>query len=401
MQKKRKRIAGDFIYTFAGLTLMNIVLQVIIYPLINNRFGDEYLGNVVSYIGMVYILSVPLGNACSGQRLLARKMFTTSNGDYLRIAGIFAVIIFTVYTVIMSISEGFSLSACLYGFCAVCVFYRYYSEVQFRLNLNFKQLLIYYVIVSGGYLLGYLLFLLTNQWPLIFIIGEGLAVCFVIWKGDIYRRESKSENTKPLAKLIIVLAVSYVFVFIVSQYYKIFLKAFLNAEQVTVYYVASFFGKSLDMVISPISTLIMSYLTKSTNVLSKKMFNKIILIVFGAGILLYFGFIVATPIYTKLFYHDILEQVNSLNLVVNFAQAACAMASIVSVFVLTEIGTKKHFIIQIIYVVLYVGLTSWMTKALGLLGFGIGASIAYCVRLFVTIFVGRHFLGIKEKQNEE
>ena len=228
MEEKKKKIAGDFIYTFSALVLMNVVLQVIIYPLINKYFGSDYLGDVVYYTGIIYILSASLGNACSNQRLMARKLFDTKNGDYIAITIAFSCIIFTTYTIVMSIGEGISLSSFLYGFSAVCIFLRYYSEVQFRLNLRFKQYLIYYVIVSIGYLVGFLLFNYLHEWPLIFIVGEGSAVLFVVLKGDIIHYEQRSENWGRLTRLIIVLALSYVLVFIVSQYYKFFLKWFFD-----------------------------------------------------------------------------------------------------------------------------------------------------------------------------
>lgn len=394
---KKKKIAGDFIYTFSALVLMNLVLQILIYPLINKYFGASYLGDVVYYTGIVYILSASFGNACSNQRLMARKLFETKNGDYLSISAVLACLIFIVYTVIMSVGEGFSLSAVLYGVSAVCIFYRYYSEVQFRLNLNFKQYLVYYVIVSIGYIFGYLLFYLLHEWSLIFIVGEGGAVLFVVFRGDIFRFEKHSENFNKLAKLIVVLAFSYVLVFIVSQYYKFFFKWMFNSEFVTKYYVTSFFGKSLDMVITPISTLIMSYLTRSKGFLSSKKLLRIILIVLLAGALLYLCFIVATPIYTKLFYPEIYNEVLTINFIVNFAQAMCAMASILSVFVLTEIGSQKYFWIQLMYVISYVSITSCLSAKLGLFGFGLGASIAYTIRFIVTALLGKRHLDKSSK----
>ena len=107
------------------------------------------------------------------------------------------------------------------------------------------------------------------------------------------------------------------------------------------------------------------------------------------GLVLYIGFIIATPIYTYLFYGNMLEDVKRINLIVNLAQSISAVASILSVFVLVQLGTKLHFKIQLVYVLCYVVLTSALSMTtLGITGFAIGAAIAFSVRLVVTAILG-------------
>ena len=120
-----------------------------------------------------------------------------------------------------------------------------------------------------------------------------------------------------------------------------------------------------------------------------KQFFRIVMIVSGIGVILYFGIIIATPIYAQLFYSNMLEEVKSINLIVNLAQSISAVASILSVFVLAQLGTKIHFRIQIVYVLCYVILTSVLSMThLGITGFAIGATVAFSVRLVVTAAVG-------------
>lgn len=390
---KGKKLAGDFLYTFAALVIMNVVLQMVVYPLINRYYGAEYLGDIVYYTGLIYIAAASVGNACANQRLIARKTMHTTNGDFNTIAVTAATLIGIAYMLVMLFSERFTninwVEIALYGLSATCIYFRYYSEVDFRLNLNFKGYLIYYLFVSGGYLLGYLLFTLTGYWTLIFICGEGLAVLYVLLRGSIYRSEKRSEDFKPLLNHVCTLALSYILIFIASQYYKFFIKQYFGAYQVTQYYVASFFGKSLDMIITPISTLIMSYLTRSNEKLSAKTFRKIIFLITGIGAVLYVGFIMATPIYTHFFYNNMAEDVNKINLVVNLAQSISAMASILSVFLLSQLGAKIHFRIQVVYVISYVMLTSLLsTTPLGITGFAIGAVCAFSIRFITTALVG-------------
>lgn len=390
---KGKKVVGDFIYTFAALVIMNVVLQIVVYPLINHKYGADFLGNIVSYTGLIYIASASIGNACSNSRLITRKTLKVTNGDFNAIVLVGSLLITVVYIGVFLIGEGGAtghwVDAVMYGLAASCIFLRYYSEAEFRLNLKFKEYLIYYLIVSAGYLVGYGIFVLTNYWALIFIIGEGSAVLYVVLCGGIYKQEKISEDFKAVLSQVCTLAFSYILIFIASQYYKFFIKQFFGAQEVTRYYVTSFFGKSLDMVITPISTLIMSYLTRSNEKQTGKQFLKIVLLVSVIGVVLYLGFIIATPIYTQIFYSNMLEEVKSINLIVNLAQSISAVASILSVFVLAQLGTKLHFRIQVIYVLCYVGLTSALSMtSLGITGFAIGAAIAFSVRLVVTAVIG-------------
>lgn len=391
---KKSKIAGDFIYTFVALVIMNVVLQLVVYPLINRSSGAEYLGDIVYYTGLIYMLSASVGNACSNQRLLCRKNeLRATNGDFNLIVASAGGLIAVIYAVVMLAGEGAEghwAEAVLFGCAALVIFLRYYAEAEFRLTLNFKGYLIYYLIVSGGYLLGYLLFRVTGYWTLIFVLGEGLAVLYVFLRGGIFKPEKRSENFGLLLRQVGTLAASYILIFLVSQYYKFFIKQFFSAYEVTQYYVASFFGKSLDMVITPISTLIMSYLTRSKEGIDRTRFQKIVLLVLGIGAVLYVGFIIATPIYAHIFYgKGMAEDVSRINLIVNLAQAIAAIASILSVFVLSQLGAKIHFRLQVLYCVSYVVLTSALSAtSLGITGFAIGAVCAFAIRFITTAVVG-------------
>lgn len=390
---KGKKIVGDFIYTFAALVIMNVVLQLVVYPLVNRRFGADYLGNIVYYTGLIYMVAASVGNACSNARLICRQSLRATNGDFNVIIIVSFVTMILSYVAVFLVSEGRLaiswIEAILYGLAAGCTFLRYYAEAEFRLNLKFKEYLIYYLLVSAGYLVGFLLFLVTRYWALIFIIGEGAAVAYVVITGGIFKKQTISDDFKAVLSQVCTLALSYVLVFIASQYYKFFIKQYFGAYEVTRYYVTSFFGKSLDMVIAPISTLLMSYLTRSNDKQTGKQFFRIVMIVSGIGVILYLGIIIATPIYAQLFYSNMLEEVKSINLIVNLAQSISAVASILSVFVLAQLGTKLHFRIQVVYVLCYVILTSALSMThLGITGFAIGATVAFSVRLVVTAVVG-------------
>ena len=71
--RKKKKIISDLVYTVGASVLMNGVLQLIIYPFINYRMGEEYLGNVVFYMSIVYIIGQAMGMSFCSNRLVLRN----------------------------------------------------------------------------------------------------------------------------------------------------------------------------------------------------------------------------------------------------------------------------------------------------------------------------------------
>lgn len=388
----KKKIAGDFIYTFIALLLVNVVLQIVIYPIINRFYSSEVLGDIVYYTGVIYTLSASIGGAVANQKLLLRDKYKHTNSDFnVIILGVNAIVFVFLFVIAVASNIGI-LAAFLYGAAGCLVFLRYYAEVEFRLTKNFKGYLFYYILVSIGYLIGLGAFLLTDLWYFIFIIGESVAIAYVLIKGNIFKSQPKSGEIAVITKLVTVLSVSYLLGALAAHYYKIFINLYFGGDDVTVYYVSSFFGKSLDLVITPITTLMLSYLSRKNKNIANLSAKKVLSISFISGVILYIGFVVATPIYCSLLYPNLYEKVFEINFIVNIAQAFSVVSSILIVLILIKYGTKAHFIIQAIFVAIYVISSSVLSVPFGLIGFAIGACIGYfckCIMIIIISYIRR------------
>lgn len=67
---------------------------------------------------------------------------------------------------------------------------------------------------------------------------------------------------------------------------RLVIKQILGNEQVTQYYVVSLIGKTLVLLIAPINTIVISYLTKRKERLTRSQFGKAVLA--GGGVSLVF-----------------------------------------------------------------------------------------------------------------
>ena len=61
-KEKNKKIVSNTAYTIGGALLMNGVLQVLVYPLLNRFMGSDQLGELLYLMGLVAILC-PSGRA--------------------------------------------------------------------------------------------------------------------------------------------------------------------------------------------------------------------------------------------------------------------------------------------------------------------------------------------------
>ena len=85
---------------------------------------------------------------------------------------------------------------------------------------------------------------------------------------------------------------------------RLVIKQILGNEQVTIYYVISLIGKTLVLLIAPINTIVISYLTKRRELLNRSQFGKAVLAGGGVAGVFFLGCQVGTPLFVWLFYHD-------------------------------------------------------------------------------------------------
>ena len=96
-REQKKGIAVNTLYTMGGLLFMNAVLQIVITPLLNRMMGAEQLGGLLYITGLVAIICPSIGQALNNSRLVVRRDFDVTNGDYDWLLLGFGLIGSTVY----------------------------------------------------------------------------------------------------------------------------------------------------------------------------------------------------------------------------------------------------------------------------------------------------------------
>ena len=155
---------------------MNGVLQIIVYPLLNRIMGSDQLGELLYLMGLVAILCPSVGQALNTSRLVVRRDYQVTNGDYNILLLAFGGI-GTLAALITAKSSMTSPAVILWTvILLMTTIFRYYGDVEYRLNLNYQKYFVYYSVLTLGYLAGFGFYFLTKNWFLVFVTGEAAAI---------------------------------------------------------------------------------------------------------------------------------------------------------------------------------------------------------------------------------
>lgn len=402
--KKNKKIATDLLYSIGAIALMNIVLQFIAYPIVNRTLGEIEFGNMLFWAGVISVLAPSFGQSVNNTRLVHPKRDNTQNGDYNSILVLFSAISFVVVIIIGRIENYGWIPIVILGYVLVFSVFRNYSTVEYRLSLDYKRQFFFYAILSVGYVAGAFLCLYSASWFPVYIIGETLAVLYVVVKGSIYKKPlGKSDYAADVRKRCITLAGAYLLTNLMMNLDRFVLKFIVGEEAVSQYYVLSLIGKTIAIIGGPLSSVIIGYISKDKYRISRCQFSGITGLMLGAGVLFWGAACFFTPLFIKIFYPNLSQIPFYLNLIVNTAQIIYFLTNLLLVIVLTLCSEKWQFVIQSLYTVIFIGLSTGLTLRWGVTGFSIAALVSNSFYMLFTIFIGitkAEGRTTREKQND-
>ena len=169
---------------------------------------------------------------------------------------------------------------------------------------------------------------------------------------------------------------------------RLVIKQILGNEQVTIYYVVSLIGKTLVLLIAPINTIVISYLTKRKELLNRSQFGKAVLAGGGVAAVFFLGCQVGTPLFVWLFYHDLFSSIKGLVTVVNLAQVLGLFSAFLFILVLTFTDEKWQLWIQLAHFVILLGTLVLAAKNYGMIGFAWACLGANTLRVVAVIALG-------------
>lgn len=385
-----------------AVSLPVVVLQLVIYPYLSQRMSEEAYGLMLTLYSIWLVISNSLGNVLNNIRLLKNEKYKEENlcgdfnlllGRYMLLNIVLITFFMVVYTKKISLVE-IAVSLLITTF----ILAKAYLVVEFRMNLNYTNILLDNITQCVGLFFGALLFQLTGAWHFVYLCGFLFSFLFIISKTKLLREPlCKTPIYREVKKEADIYSVATFSKSAISYVDKLLLYPLMGGHSVSIYYTATILGKIISMVSGPITSVILSYIAKWEKG-KKGIFTKILLIGFGVGIIGYFVTLLISGTVIEFLYPKWKEEVMIYLPVTTIAVLLQALNAFLNPFILKFYDIRWQVTINVISLVIYVGAALLLWNVFGLMGFCVGTVLGNLAKT-VIITVLHLWKEKKEKSN--
>lgn len=397
-----KKFLLDSLLNIVATAIPIIILQLVTLPIIGDRLGGDQYGLIVTLISLFTVLSFPFGNVLNNIRLLVDKEYSEKQilGDF-NILLISSIVLSTIMMIIGTIYyEGkFSfISISLINLISCLNLLREYLGVSFRLQLNYKKIVINNVILTIGYILGTFLFSLMGYWEFIFIFGYGFSVLYIIKNSTLLKEPVvRTDLFNSTTYKSIVLLGSSLLTNVLNYADKLLIFPLLGPAAVTIYYTATIIGKIMSMAITPINGVILSYIARLEK-FNPKTFGLIMLLTGIVGIIGYVFTVWISPFVLSFLYPDWANESLKYIYITTATAIVGVISSVIQPFILKFNHINWQLIINGSNVIVYMVCAFVLYQFYGLMGFCIGIFISSVYQLILMICI---FIVSNRRNHEE
>ena len=369
-----------------AIVLLNVIIQFLIYPVMERKMGEADFGVVLSLLALVSITANTVGIAVNYARLVKVREIETANGDFnlfLLFGGLVSAGIGVFYLAQLGLLS--PINGFLFSLLILLTTFRYYSDVEFKIKGNSLRYFLFYALISLGYLAGLLVYRISGNWMTAIITGEACGILFAALASGIYRRALiPSRALGVVWKSILFLLLSGLLENLTLNADRLILLAFAGGESVTVYYIASLFGKVASLLTVPLNAVIISYLIRYEKDLTPRFWSIFVvggLIVGGLGL---GGCLLGSYIILPFLYADTFTLAMPYIFPAIASQIFYFVSSVLLVVLLRFRGEKKQFLMNLGYAAEFFLLVFIGTITNGLVGFVWFSLIANLLRFLLV-----------------
>lgn len=385
----RKNVFHDVLLNIIASAVPICVLHLFIYPSIAEKIGGEANGFMLTIYSVWTVISASLGNILNNTRLLldaeyrARKI----EGDFsivfilLNIINAVAVFVMTfVYYKTFDVLHIF-LSVLISFF----ILAKGYLEVEFRIRLNYKDVLISQFILAAGFVMGFGLFCIRGIWEFVFLAGYAASAIYCALRTKLLREPRRKTELMPkVTNYVFSLGFSSIAGNIVAYADKMVLYSLMGGYVVSVYFAATILGKMVAMLISPMTSVMLSYISKWDK---SKMRIAVKAILIGAvcSFLGYFMVLVISRPVIGFLYPQWIDEVAAILPITTATMMLNILVGITHPFVLKFCNINWQMAISAAAAAVYFLSALILWHFFGLTGFCIGTVIGKAVHLVIML----------------
>lgn len=388
---RKKKIIADMLLNIIATALPTIFLQLLILPLLAKQMTSDNYGFLVTILALLNVVPATFGNVLNNIRLLYDSEYRINKvtGDFnilLTIGEIINSVCIVVFIFIYN--KSFSPTDIILTICVGFVWLlREYYIVAYRLIINYKSILFSNIIMVIGYGIGYAIFQFCYQWQVIYLCGFFFSLIYIAITSDIWREPFKRTFLFELiSKESLLLLIAGIFTRIIIYADKLLIYPVLGGTTVAIYYAATIFGKVVSLVLNPVSSVALTYLSKK-KAKDNKSFNYTLII---GSIVCFFGYffclIISRPV-LKILYPDYVDQAMKYIVYTTGVTVLNALISLINPFIMKFFSMKWQIAINGATTLVYVGLSMSLLHFWGLYGFCIGSLITYTLKVLFMIYI--------------
>lgn len=385
----KRKIAFDMVLNIVATAIPTFVLQLLILPMLAKYMDSDEYGILVTVLAVLNVVPATLGNSMNNIRLIAGGNISAGKAkNYNALLLIMAVLnVIVVGSLVSFYDQQISLTnLSLTLIVALLWMYRDYHLVAFRLNINYPYIMFSNLLLIPGYLVGWLLFQIDGRWQWIYIFGNLSALVFILTKSRLWCEPIETDVAfTRICGQTALLFTSNMLNRITTYADKMLILPILGGTTVSIYYVATLFGKVVSLVITPVSSVMLSYLArlkkKNDSVFWQAVLSSAVVCTIGYFVCL----IISRPVLGWI-YPQYVDDAMHYIAITTGTMVLTALITIVNPFVLKFYDMKWQVLINSFYVFVYIGLTLLLLTRLGLYGFCLGSLVAASVKLLFLMY---------------
>lgn len=396
---KSTKLIKDFSTNIIGSLLLVGCLQLLIYPYLARSNDPITYGTILALMGSLNIIVATLGNTLNNIRMISNAEYKKQGvqGDFkiilfgALIAGIVILLAVNRFLFVMHYVTNIILIATL--IIALC---RSYFSVEYRLFLNFNMSMICNVVIALGYVIGILIVHVTKLWPLAFLIGELSGFIFIFFTTDIMKEAvGKTILWKRTLSQYNTLIVSGLIGSLIVYLDRLILFPTLGGDAVATFSVASFFGKSLGLLFTPIAGVLLSYYSQLHFQMTRRLFWQINLFVLILSVIFYVITYFAAPWFTGLLYPTLIDRASPYIMLANLGAILAVASSMTQPAILRFSPMWLQIVVQVVYGSIYLFGGVILLKYYSITGFCVASIIANVIRLLILYWVGDRDISLR------
>lgn len=381
------------IFSIAAVVILNAVIQLFIYPSFNGKLGAGLYGEAITVMSMVAVMGIGFGIAANYSRMVMSTRKREVKGDYnlfLLMVWVLCVPVAILTAKLFISSYTVSTVVCI-ALLMICTVTRYYSDAEFKLNINYKGYFVYNICIAAGYCCGMPIFFKTGNWMIPMIIGEAAAVVYTAIRGKLYRPPlfKPSEYFKDDFRSFAVLCCSYVADTLIQNADRLLLNLmFSNGAMVTTFYNAALIGKVIALLTTSLNTVLIGYLSKFDGKFTRRFYNLIAGSLLAVGVVAALACTLVSHIFIRIMYPDTYEACKEYFLIANAGQVLYFVSSTIMIVVLRFAKEKYQMYMNVLYSVLYLIVVPVSTYFFEIWGLAFGILAVNLAKYIIVYFIG-------------